>query len=225
MGLSTYGVVKGTRDPSFPSIRVQGEWYHGILIVDAPSSFPDAPGVWKCAVDVATQSTVRVQYKVFHNLSRDVFAPILALPDGYHDLGKTPTSGAIDYVRSPLFGYGCMMAFIAVVLALFRIRLSTGWIDSTGDNALDVLQAEFDQSTKAYIFGEQFHDPGQVGMHNIHMNQGDPPLSPDGRDHQGDDGIWQDGGTILERADGTLHAVLTKFNTQTFDTNDQGLPR
>jgi Uncharacterized conserved protein (DUF2278) len=225
MGLAGYGVLKGTRDPSHPSVREQGEWYHGILWIDAPSPYPDAPGLWKCAVDVATKSTVGVQYKVFHDLNRDLFAPVLALPPGYSDLAKTPTSGAIDYVRSPLFGYGCMMAWIGFVLAVFGIHLSTGWIDSTGDNALDVLQAEFDLSSMVYVFGEQFHDPGLVGMHNIHMNQGDPPLSPDGRDHQGDDGIWQDGGTVMERADGTLHAVLTKFNTQTFNTNDQGLPK
>jgi hypothetical protein len=228
MPLAIYGVLKGDPDAGHPSVRVQGEWYHGMLFVDAPSPYPDSPGPWKCAVDVATASTVRVQYKVFHGLSRDLFAPVLGLPGGYTELARTPTSGAIDYVRSPLFGYGCLMTLVTLFRSIFGITVPTGWVDSTGDNALDVLQTEWDQASHVFVFGEPFHDtgaPGQVGLHNIHMNQGDPSMSPDGRDHQGDDGIWQDGGTVIERADATLHAVLTKFSSQTFNTNDAGLPR
>jgi uncharacterized protein YukJ len=61
-------------------------------------------------------------------------------------------------------------------------------------------------------------------MHNIHMNQGDPPISSDGIDHQADDGIWQDGATIFQATDGTLTAFCNKFVSQTFSTNNQGLP-
>jgi uncharacterized protein YukJ len=56
-------------------------------------------------------------------------------------------------------------------------------------------------------------------MHDIHMNQGDPPGQ-----FRALDGIWQDGGVVIERSDGTLVAFLVKFETQTLDTNDQGLP-
>jgi uncharacterized protein YukJ len=86
---------------------------------------------------------------------------------------------------------------------------------------------------KLYVFGQPFFDAApktvdgvisQNGMHNIHMNQGDPPRSPDGRDHQSADGIWQDGATFLEGADGALSAFCNKFASQTFNTNNQGLP-
>ncbi len=36
------------------------------------------------------------------NLDATVFGSIMALPDGYQDLPKTPTSGALDYLRSQL---------------------------------------------------------------------------------------------------------------------------
>ena len=61
-------------------------------------------------------------------------------------------------------------------------------------------------------------------MHNVHMNQGVPPVSSDGRDHQAADGIWQDGATIFQNADGSLTAFCSKFVSQSLDTDDQGLP-
>jgi uncharacterized protein YukJ len=68
-----------------------------------------------------------------------------------------------------------------------------------------------------YVFGAPYTNG--LGVHDIHMNQGDPPGI-----HQHDDGIWQDGGTIIEYPDGRLAAFLTKFATQSLTTDDQGLP-
>lgn len=59
-------------------------------------------------------------------------------------------------------------------------------IDSTGDNALNVLEAQVVGSTHIFIFGEPYMGGDRLGMHNIHYNQGDPPGI-----HQHDDGIWQ----------------------------------
>jgi uncharacterized protein YukJ len=87
------------------------------------------------------------------------------------------------------------------------------------------VREPFDQSTKVCIFGEQFHDPGLVGMHNIHMNQETPRCRRMAGITKATTASGRTGGMVLVRADGTLHAVLTKFNSQTFNTNDQGLPR
>jgi uncharacterized protein YukJ len=51
------------------------------------------------------------------------------------------------------------------------------------------------------------------------MNQGDPPGQ-----FQHLDGIWQDGGTIIESKTGVLDAFLTKFKPQSFNTDERGLP-
>src|SRR5262249_53577308 len=91
--------------------------------------------------------------------------------------------------------------------------------DSTGDNALAVLRDNLVGSQRVFIFGERYVDPDMSGMHNVHYNQGDPP-----GEHQRDDGIWQDGCTIVQRADGALAAILTKFSTQSLNTDDDGLP-
>jgi Uncharacterized conserved protein (DUF2278) len=212
MPLPRYGVCIGTFQRDDPN--QQGRWYHGRFNVLA------AGDTYECTVDVATASTVRVEYLVLHNLARGLFTPVLELGEGYHDLARSSSSGALDYLRSPfLTSKGCL----TIVTGLMKLLLkTTPWKESDGKNAVQVLEGEIPQSRRLFVFGEPYKTG--LGMHNVHMNQGDPPLSPDGVDHQGDDGIWQDGGTVIERPDGSLHAVLTKFTSQSFETNDQGLP-
>ena len=230
MPLSSYGILKG---PLFtPSEQTeQGNWFHGIFYV----SYHGTTIPRKCATDFSSATADNVQYKIFNNLNRSLFANMIALPDGYLDLAPNASSGALDYVRSPLLGPGgCVELFVALVKAVFGTTISDGWILSDGNNAVVALQQLLNSNpTKLYVFGQPFTDPAPVtedgvqsqnGMHNIHMNQGDPSVSSDGRDHQTDDGIWQDGATIFEYADGTLTAFCNKFVSQTFSTNDQGLP-
>jgi hypothetical protein len=209
MPLNGYGVVIGTlasftrEDPNN-----FGSWYHGRLKISTPG------GQYEGAVDVSTPTGVTVQYRFVDALDPVLFAPVAALPDGWHPLASTPTSGAIDYVRSPLLRgpTGC----VAVILALFGVRTDR-WVDSTGDNALDYLDGLLRYATRIFVFGAPYTTG--LGVHDIHMNQGDPPGQ-----FQALDGIWQDGGTLMQMNDGRYVAFLTKFETQTLNTNNQGLP-
>jgi uncharacterized protein YukJ len=230
MPLRQYGILKGNLFTPQEQ-TYQGNWFHGVFYVTIPgSTLPQ-----RCVTDFSSATANNIQYKIFPNLKRDLFASILSLPDRYTDLARDPTSGALDYVRSQILGpYGCLEVVIALFNGIFGTRLGDGWIVSDGTTAVQALQQQLSLGpTKMYVFGEPFTDAtpltedgiqSQNGMHNVHMNQGDPALSPDGHDHQGDDGIWQDGATIFENADGTLTAFCSKFVTQTFNTNDQGLP-
>jgi hypothetical protein len=197
MPLASYGVVIGTLDHFRREDPTHfGTYYPGMIYLATPV------GRYECAVDVATPAGIKVQYRVIPNLDATLFAPIAARADGFHALARTPDSRALDYARSPL---------------LTPAGRPAPWIDSTGDNALDELEAHLTGSARVYVFGEPYTHG--LGVHNAHQNQGDPPGI-----HQGDDGIWQDGGTIVARPDGTLVAILTKFETQSLRTDDQGLP-
>jgi hypothetical protein len=202
MGLANYGVCIGTLN-RFMNDGNAGHWLHGLAYLDTPA------GQYRCAIDV-DHPDVDIQYRLYPSLAPSLFAQVASLAEGYHELAKTPDSGAIDYVRSKLFnpdpGNGAGLD-------------PASWIVSTGDNALGVLKTVLTGSQRVFIFGESFVDTDMSGMHNVHYNQGDPP-GP----HQADDGIWQDGCTIALRPDGALVAVLTRFTTQTFNTNDHGLP-
>ena len=206
--LPDYGVVVG----NFTGYTTQqGQWFHVDMSIQAGDS------VYQAAVDV-NEVNGKFQYQVFDNLDLSLFAPISALSNGWHHLASNPTSGAMDYARSPIFQkpLGCLAIFWGIFNSIFHTNIQT-WTDVTGNEAGDALVAMVTGSQKVYAFGAPYTTG--LGVHDVHCNQGDPP-GP----HQGDDGIWQDGCVFALKADGTLSAYLGKFATQTLKTNNNGLP-
>jgi hypothetical protein len=223
MSLPAYGVLVGTLSLfSRDSFTPTGAFRHGMLHVDTPA------GQYECAVDVLTPSGVTVQYRLIPRLNHLTLAPILRLPVGWQPLASTRSSGAIDYVRSPFVGGG--MRARSCGFWLFRrdsligrfLRwlegLRSSWIDSTGNNALDALEAQLLGSVRVFVFGAPASSG--LGVHDIHLNQGDPP-GP----FQQLNGIWQDGAVLIERPSGEIVAFLVKFATQSLHTNSLGHPR
>lgn len=244
-----YGVAIGTfvsftrEDPSD-----FGHWYHGKLRISTPA------GQYEAALDVDTPSGVGVSYRLVTDLTTASIPNLVAFSDGFTSLAATSTSGAVDYVRSPILQDGWVVSRLrrwlvgrrtsspgsqrwaptAVDVLMTRIRhwpqrlrlhwpfsfrwRSFPWVTSDGDNALDVLEQRLPQTVRIYILGEPYTTG--LGVHNVHLNQGDPP-GP----HQGENGVWQDGAVVLQLADGGVTIWQVKFNTQSLVTNDQGLPR
>lgn len=253
-----YGVAVGAfvsftrEDPSS-----FGHWYHGKLRISTPA------GQYEAALDVDTPSGIGVSYRLVTDLTTASIPTLAALGDGFTALAATPTSGALDYVRSPILQDGWMVRWLRRSLVArrksplnpwaptavdklmelvrrwpprfggrsrfgrhwrlgrqWRLPLrwrSFPWVASDGDNALDVLEQRLSQAARVYILGEPFRTG--LGVHNVHMNQGDPP-GP----HQAENGIWQDGAVIVQLASGSVTIWQVKFNTQSLVTNDQGLP-
>lgn len=239
-----YGVAIGTlasftrEDPSD-----FGHWYHGLLHINTPA------GEYEAALDVDTPSGVGVSYRVVTDLTTASIPGLVALSDGFHPLASTSSSGALDYVRSPLLRDGWVVLRVRRWVGALNLRVpsraaqpwgptpldlllgrfrrwfdwlplrwrSFPWIQSDGDNALDVLEPLVNQAVRIYIFGEPFTQG--LGVHNVHYNQGDPP-GP----HQADNGIWQDGAVLTQAADGKVTVWQVKFNTQSLHTGDNGLP-
>ncbi|MFL5615266.1 MAG: DUF2278 family protein [Gemmatimonadaceae bacterium] len=216
MPLASYGVLVGSLNHfSREDPNNFGSWYHGKLYVDTPA------GQYECAVDVSTPSGIQVQYRVVHNLNPNQFAA-LALTDGWHALVSSSSSGALDYIRSPmLHGFtGCLTVIASPIIDFFNSILRAifeAWTPSTGDNALDVMDSLLTVGGKVYVFGAPYTTGS--GVHDIHLNQGDPPGQ-----FQHLDGTWQDGGTIIHRPNGEMVAFLTKFSTQSLNTDSSGLP-
>jgi uncharacterized protein YukJ len=73
------------------------------------------------------------------------------------------------------------------------------------------------------VFGAPYPNPNpnpNPGMHDVHMNQGDPVGSP----FHALDGIWQDGCVIVDGRDGSLTGYFGKFATQSLNTDSSGSP-
>jgi hypothetical protein len=245
-----YGVAIGTyasftrEDPS-----AFGHWYHGKLRINTPA------GQYEAALDVDTPSGIGVSYRLVTGLTTAGIPLLAALGNGYTPLASTATSGALDYVRSPILQDGWVVSrlrwwlvarrtppfdlqrwaptaldkfmsaarrFLPAVSQRFplgwRFRWrSFPWVSSDGDNALDVLEQHLAQAVRIYILGEPYTTG--LGVHNVHLNQGDP-AGP----HQAEDGIWQDGAVIIQLAGGGVTIWQVKFNTQSLNTDARGLP-
>lgn len=218
MGLQDgYGLLIGTQANYFRDPPDNfGRYYHGNLVIHAPA------GNYHCAIDVDPKSMPDgIQWRVVKIRPND-FAGIKAMSDGWHPLASNPNSGALDYIRSRLLHPPIMIWSVRYDSCLSRfldfIRWNPPWNSGTGIQALTDLEAVIAQGVRFYIFGEPFKTG--LGVHNIHQNQGDPI----GGGHDAENAIWQDGGTIIETAQGDLWGFLNKFKTQAFKTDDLGRP-
>ncbi len=193
--LPRYGVLIGTYDHSGAH---QGQWLRELLYVRAGGQ------LYECAVDV-NEPTGTFQYMLRGSLDAGIFTRVSSLTDGYHPLAPDPTSGAIDYIRSPLVrrSEGC----VALSLTVFNNLLGRNdaiWHTVIGDEAGNALVGIVTGSQRVYVFGTPYGDPVSMpGMRAVHMNQGDPV-----------DGIWQDGCVIVTTGDGKLSGYFGKFATQ-----------
>jgi hypothetical protein len=220
MALDEYGVAIGnyvrfTRDnpDNF------GHYFHGHITIGVPG------GQIESAIDV-NKPNGGVQY--FHPTKLDAakFNPVSGMADGYHQLARNASSGALDYKRNPLISepLGCGALFF-VFLNWITGGHQDVWTDNVGTTALDHLESMFASPgtvSKVYLFGAPYpvpHAGSPQGMHDVHCNQGDPVGS-----FQHLDAIWQDGGVIVKYTDAHLEGFFVKFETQTLNTNDQGLP-
>ncbi len=216
---SGYGVVIGTlhnyyRDP----INDYGQYFHGNVEVQTPA------GLYHGAIDVDTKSMPNgVEWRLVE-LGKSGLNGVAALSDGWHALTSTPSSGALDYYRSPELRprSGCMFAVFDPLMKRLRQMseglASSGWKSGNSIQALSDLEPLLTNPKRLFIFGEPFTNG--LGVHNVHLNQGDPPGTPWSLEN----GIWQDGATLIQRQDDTIVAFLNKFKTQSYRTDDAGHP-
>lgn len=211
--LPAYGVLIGTYDHSGTH---QGQWLHEVLYLRA------AGVLYECAVDV-NEPTGIFQYMTLGALDASLVQTVSALTDGYHALVRDASSGALDYVRSPLIlqREGCLTVVNALISRIFGTAGKSTWHDVTGDEAGTALVALVTGSTRVYVFGAPYANPDPYpGMHDVHMNQGDPVNSQ----FHALDGIWQDGCVIVAAADGELAGYFGKFASQSLTTDSSGFP-
>ena len=214
MPVQNYGLVVGSfdhfdRDPN----NHYGNFFHGHIFVRAPDA-AGASALYNCAVDVKYPNGM-VEYATPTALDSSKFATIHGLIDGSHALVSTPTSGAIDYTRSSLLSS----------LVSGTGQTSALWKQNVGGSVLNDMEYFLTAAVgiqRIYVFGSLFVNHAQhppQGVHDVHLNQGDPPGA-----FRPLDGIWQDGGVIVERPDGTIVGFFVKFLTQSLKTDANGLP-
>ena len=159
------------------------------------------------AVNVQSQDLSEVLYLIDYQFRPPQEDGLRALSPGLTKLDSKPGGLAIDFVRQKLVQPEDMNKLPKPSLG-------------HGSQLLGAIQtltaaAHQDPDSILYAFGSAFPD----GIHDIHMNQGNPPP------HTGDNGTWRDGAVFLFLP-GTQRwiGVFLAFQTQVWTTDARGNP-
>jgi len=138
---------------------------------------------------------------------------------GYTPLPSQPGGIALDFIRGNLFDTTAMVPLPAT---------AAGPNNDLNDQLdLTVQQAISDSDAILYAFGQHWLDASgadkyfpeinpSTGIHDIHMNQGNPTGS-----FFGDNGVYQDGGLLFHfPSRNRWAAIFTAFQSQSFHTDD-----
>ncbi len=202
MSIVNYSLLKGDPQPG----TVSGANPHFRIPVHAAS------GAYTIDVNVESFDGSEVLYAIQPNTPPPNAAALLALPDGVNP----PTGIALDYVRATINGKP-MITRAAMTL------LPTGSKHNMQDQIATVVnQAIEDDNGLIYAFGSFFRDSASVaGIHDIHMNQGNPAGS-----FAKDNGPNQDGALFVYLpATATWISVFIAFQTESWNTDSHGNPK
>jgi hypothetical protein len=204
-----YGVLVGTLHSYACDARQNAfHYYHCTVMVRSYK------GLYRCIIDLDSKHQKDgVQWKVVE-IDASGLKGIEAYPDGWHELPMQEDSGALDYYRSPILSPSSHCVHVLTLPEKcensFVAPEEVPWKFGTGQDAFRELESLLKQGRRLYIYGEPFRTG--KGVHNIHQNQGDPETSR----WAPENGPWQDGALLVERADRSLAAFLCKFSTQRF---------
>jgi len=200
MGIPSYSVVKG--DPAGMG-SISGEDPHYRFSLNAGDGA-------QVQVDVNVQSTdgSEIRYLIVNNFTPPDAAGLDNLPLGRTALDSGDSDLRIDYILEKNAD-GTPLVDPAL---LQNLDLNDPSLNDAVANLLN--QALNDPDGVIYAFGSYFADSDRVmGVHDIHMNQGNPP-GPFAKDN----GSWQDGAIFIELPSQAARwtALFIAFQTQTF---------
>jgi len=218
MPIPQYGVLVGTLKDKLDSPSALQKVPHGKphyeLLLDVNGD------EYRVAVNVKSdENPVDLLFFLDDNYQNPVLDKIKQFAAGYHALSGDGSSGALDFLRMNLFD-------------LSKMRVVPALNDPISGNDLnDIFTVHLNQSQNTpgsliYAFGSKWPDDGgndpyfgftpDVGIHDIHMNQGDKKLKRD-------NGIYQDGALFIYYPDEPRWvAMFLRFQSQSTQTDDNG---
>jgi uncharacterized protein YukJ len=222
MPITNYSVLAG--DPVSGKV-VSGASAHYQITMNAPG------GPFTVAVNIQSVDGSEVLYAIVEDFTPPDPAGLTALPMGMTALKSEPGGLALDFVRSTVGG-APMITKAQMTLLPESGAQTTG---SAQDQMIQKARAAAlqnavvtllnmtiaDKDGVIYAFGSAYADSGEVdGIHDIHMNQGNPA-----NNHGGDNGVWQDGALLINLpSKGTWTAVFIAFQTESWTTDSAGNP-
>ncbi|HEY0785334.1 MAG TPA: YukJ family protein [Acidobacteriaceae bacterium] len=205
--------------PVYKYSVLKGNPLSGKLSADAiPHYLIEVEGIgttWEIAVNVESSDGSEVLYLLNENFTPPDVAALQGLGVGITSLAGLDANPAIDYLRSQVNS-----SPLVIEQQMTPLPLPGDPGSGTLKNAvLQFLnQAIADKEGMIYAFGSQYTQGD--GVHDIHMNQGNPPGS-----FSKDNGIWQDGMLLFELpATSTWAAIFLAFQDEAWMTDENGNP-
>jgi uncharacterized protein YukJ len=173
---------------------------------------------FRIAVNVKSrQSPSELLYLVDEHFAHPVTEVLEGLSEGFHELQRSPVSGALDFIRGNLFD----------PFRMVPLPYDVPGPDNDLNEKLDAIvqRALSDETAILYAYGAPWgpepqadryfgFSPGR-GLHEVHMNQGNSAAFRDS------DGVWQDGGLIVHFPEQNQWvAIFTAFQSQAWHTDD-----
>ncbi|HEY0263383.1 MAG TPA: YukJ family protein [Granulicella sp.] len=211
MPIASYSVLRG--QPTSGKVVASKDDTHYQITVQATG------GPFTAAVNTESSDGSEVLYAILDNFTPPDPDGLLALADGMHALESQPGGLALDFVRETIGGHPMITLSQMTDLPIdHAITNHATKLKNSIDKVLDQVIA--DKGT-VFAFGSAFSDNGKVdGIHDIHMNQGNP-IKTYGKDN----GIWRDGALFLYQPTAKMWtAIFIAFQTESWDTDDKGNP-
>jgi uncharacterized protein YukJ len=223
MPITNYSVLAG--DPTSGKVVTGSSTHYQITM-------SGADGPFTVAVNIESVDGSDVLYAIHEGFTPPDAAGLTTLPLGMHALPSGPGGLALDFVRSRLDGEPMISRSEMTLLpklqkaakgaateAIMIDKARAAALKNAVTTLLDMTIA--DKGGVIYAFGSAYSDSGKVdGIHDIHMNQGNPL-----KNHSGDNGIWQDGALLIHLpAKQTWTAVFIAFQTESWSTDTKGNP-
>lgn len=157
-------------------------------------------------------------YQVVDGFSHPILSTLESLQFGFTALEKKPGKGSLDYIRGNLFDISTMQIIPDV---------QQGKENDLNDLFDLYVQKAINEQAVFYAFGARwfpskphdtyFKDIPDQGIHDIHMNQGNPNPG----DYAKDNGVWQDGALLMHFPQSNKWvAVFLRFQSQAIHTDD-----
>ena len=216
MPIAEYSVLKG-RPTAGKVVRGASTHYQITVSTETGATFT-------AALNIESVDGSEVLYAIQQPFPYPDEAGLEALSDGVTPVASEPGGLALDFVRETI-GNRQMIERSEMLLLP---KASVNAIEARVlENAVVTLlnEAIADGASELYAFGSAFADGGVVdGIHNLHMNQGNPV-----NNHGADNGVWQDGAVLLNLPSrGTAAAgwvaIFIAFQTESWTTDAAGNP-
>lgn len=215
MALTDYSLLKGDPVSGRVEFNAAGKNPHYHIKLQAGGQTFDI------AINIQSEDGSEVLYTVDHAFVPPDPQGLAGLPMGIQELDSEPGGLALDYVRQQV--NGAPMVVESLMNKLPRTTPAGHRHNDLNNEVVDLLnRAVADKDGTIYAFGDAFSSGNTVtGIHDIHMNQGNP-----GKAHAKDNGIWQDGAVFvnLPSQQDAWIAVFIAFQTESWKTDNNGDP-